>query len=227
MSPRQDTYLSLCLEQASKSPLHYHHGCIIVRGGKVIGRGFNHYRPGFNGGALKNGRSKTASDMLVQQKPKHMNKFNRRDEDLHACGGRAGAHMALSMHAEMMAIRSALSLSSHPSGASARSNAWYEKPCFKSPGLGKKERRLRKEKIRQYVERVCKTTEKTGGKIESDGFTTQKDVWRFEPDTRGLLQAQQQCSQPAWSQPDQRSEVAREEESFYSSASVRSRPVPV
>ncbi|ERF70792.1 hypothetical protein EPUS_08350 [Endocarpon pusillum Z07020] len=148
MSPRQDTYLSLCLEQASKSPLHYRHGCIIVRGGKVIGRGFNHYRPGFNGGALKNGRSKTASDMLVQQKPqqkpKQKNKFNRRDEDLHACGGRADAHMALSMHAEMMAIRSALSLSSHPSGASARSNAWYETPCFRSPGLesARQQRRL-------------------------------------------------------------------------------------
>lgn len=53
---KTDNYLSLCLEQAAKSPLHYRHGAVIVHGGKVIGRGHNDYRPGFNGGALKNGR---------------------------------------------------------------------------------------------------------------------------------------------------------------------------
>ena len=46
---RNDTYLSLCLEQASLSSLHYRHGCIIVRGGKFIGKGYNDYRSGFNG----------------------------------------------------------------------------------------------------------------------------------------------------------------------------------
>ncbi|MCJ1394011.1 hypothetical protein MMC18_006888 [Xylographa bjoerkii] len=56
MSPRTDSYLSLCLEQASKSTLHYRHGCVIVSGGKVIGNGYNHYRPGYNGGALKTGK---------------------------------------------------------------------------------------------------------------------------------------------------------------------------
>ena len=55
MSPRNDTFLSLCLAQAELSPLHYRHGSIIVRGGKVIGQGFNSYRPGFDGGALKTG----------------------------------------------------------------------------------------------------------------------------------------------------------------------------
>jgi hypothetical protein len=34
---KTDSYLTLCLEQAAKSALHYRHGCIIVRGGKVIG----------------------------------------------------------------------------------------------------------------------------------------------------------------------------------------------
>jgi len=53
---KTDNYLTLCLEQAAKSPLHYRHGSIIVRGGKVIGQGYNDYRPGFNGGALKHGR---------------------------------------------------------------------------------------------------------------------------------------------------------------------------
>jgi hypothetical protein len=53
---KTDNYLTLCLEQATKSPLHYRHGCIVVRGGKVIGQGHNDYRPGFDGGALKHGR---------------------------------------------------------------------------------------------------------------------------------------------------------------------------
>lgn len=43
---KTDNYLTLCLEQAAKSPLHYRHGCIVVRGGKVIGQGYNDYRPG-------------------------------------------------------------------------------------------------------------------------------------------------------------------------------------
>ena len=61
MSPHTDSHLSHCLEQATNSPLHYRHGCIIVSGGKIIGRGYNHYRPGFNGGAFKTGQLKSAS----------------------------------------------------------------------------------------------------------------------------------------------------------------------
>ncbi|KAL9059675.1 MAG: hypothetical protein Q9206_001378 [Seirophora lacunosa] len=57
---RNDVYLSLCLEQASLSPLHYRHGCIVVRGGKVIGKGYNDYRSGFNGGARSTGRLSSA-----------------------------------------------------------------------------------------------------------------------------------------------------------------------
>jgi len=53
---KTDNYLTLCLEQAAKSPLHYRDGYIIVRDAKVIGQGYNDYRPGFNGGALKHGR---------------------------------------------------------------------------------------------------------------------------------------------------------------------------
>ena len=50
---KTDHYLNLCLEQAAMSPLRYRHGAIIVRGGKVIGQGYNDYRSGFDGGALK------------------------------------------------------------------------------------------------------------------------------------------------------------------------------
>lgn len=56
MSPRTEKYLALCLDQADKSTLHYRHGSIIVRGGKVIGQGYNSYRNGYDGGALKTGK---------------------------------------------------------------------------------------------------------------------------------------------------------------------------
>lgn len=47
-------YLNHCLELAECSPLHHRHGCVIVKGGKIIGRGFN--RPSLAGGALKTGK---------------------------------------------------------------------------------------------------------------------------------------------------------------------------
>lgn len=53
---KTNNYLSLCREQASLSPLHHRHGCVIVRGGKVISQEFNDLRAGFDGGALKHGR---------------------------------------------------------------------------------------------------------------------------------------------------------------------------
>ena len=77
--------MSLCLEQASKSPLHYRHGC-----------------------------------------KKQKDKSRANSELPRAYGGGSHINMALSVHSEMMAIRFALSLSSHPSGASARSSVWYE-----------------------------------------------------------------------------------------------------
>jgi len=131
MSPRTDSYLSLCLEQATKSPLHYRHGSIVVRGGKVIGHGYNDYRLGFNGGALKTGRLASirngpAITELKQRRQKKKGPGTRPDASLtsHAAagpfvpfetsaiaGGGGGGHMAntpLSMHSEMMAIQSAL-----------------------------------------------------------------------------------------------------------------------
>ena len=180
MSPRTDSYLSLCLEQASKSPLHYRHGCIIVSGGKVIGRGYNHYRPGFNGGALKTGQLKSSSAFtspaisvlrkkdtqkhtktsgkqnadVKQQEPK-LNFIPSENPALDSSG--RGGHIInnpLSMHSEMMAIHSALSASGAlTSSGSARSIRWLEKPCFKAPGDNKHQSRLRG--LEYYVESVC------------------------------------------------------------------------
>ncbi|KAL9012020.1 MAG: hypothetical protein Q9173_003182 [Seirophora scorigena] len=131
---RNDVYLSLCLEQASLSPLHYRHGCIVVRGGKVIGKGYNDYRSGFNGGAQSTGRlsSAGASNALRAKKlgkrsmlaknsaeqftkePKQPEAFIAFDSQGHSIGSGGGAlsNTPLSMHSEMMAINSALSLSS-------------------------------------------------------------------------------------------------------------------
>ena len=86
-STKSDNYLNLCLEQASLSPLTFRHGSVIVKGGKVIGAGFNDYRPGFNGGTLKTGA---------------LNNSNT------ASSSNSGAAAALSMHSEMMAIHAAL-----------------------------------------------------------------------------------------------------------------------
>ncbi|KAH7368029.1 hypothetical protein B0T11DRAFT_316305 [Plectosphaerella cucumerina] len=88
---KTDRYLNLCLEQAANSTLRHRHGCIVVKGGKVIGQGFNDPRPGFDGGlpsaaSIDNGRSSDQS---------------------------------LSMHSEMMAIHSVLSSSASATTAKA------------------------------------------------------------------------------------------------------------
>ncbi|KAH7403531.1 hypothetical protein BKA64DRAFT_707019 [Cadophora sp. MPI-SDFR-AT-0126] len=147
MSPRNDTFLSLCLAQADLSPLHYRHGAIIVRGGKVIGQGFNCYRPGFDGGALRNGALPSASldgpaiaelKQRLKSKPNSKSKMPTQSDEgtftpFESMGCGHNANVALSMHSEMMAIRSALSLSSgtQASQTSARSAMCFEKPCFK------------------------------------------------------------------------------------------------
>jgi hypothetical protein len=199
MSPRQDTYLSLCLEQAVQSPLHYRHGCITVRGGKVIGKGYNHYRPGFNSGAFKNGRLASTNILAEskQKKKKHKSKHiqpsPKRANTTSFSGGSHGNN-PLSMHSEMMAIRSALSLSAHDTGSSARSTAWCEKPCFKLPASGK--RKLRLQRVHEYVKAVCEEAELAGGRINlCSEAITQGYEGLFEPATSGLDRVQQQRAQ--------------------------------
>ncbi|KAF2655890.1 putative isomerase YbhE [Lophiostoma macrostomum CBS 122681] len=159
---KTDNYLTLCLEQAANSPLHYRHGCIIVRGGKVIGQGFNDHRSGYDGGALKTGRL-PARDLdgpsIVEFKKKKKLK-----RDLEVCeekttatftpfkgmGGGQLANTPLSMHSEMMAIHSALSASTL-----ASSMVSSQKPYFKLSGNSKPKARLRREAIKIYAKKVC------------------------------------------------------------------------
>ena len=174
MSPRTDSYLSLCLEQASKSSLHYRHGCIVVRGGKVIGQGYNDRRPGFSGcgtlksGRLANGASNSPALMalkLSNSKSKSKSKQSYQGEgtvsmdlastDTSELGVVGLANSPLSMHSEMMAIQSALSLSSNTASyGSARSSALLQKPGLsKLSSRSKRELRLRN--LKSYVDAVC------------------------------------------------------------------------
>jgi tRNA(Arg) A34 adenosine deaminase TadA len=159
---KTDNYLTLCLEQATKSPLHYRHGCIVVRGGKVIGRGHNDYRPGFDGGALKHGRVASSAlngpalaDMKAKLKQRKANKLSPKEKEAAfqklSNGGGPQANTPLSMHSEMMAIHSALSTSS----TMACSTFSREKPCFKLSASDKKKERLRRDVLRSYVESIC------------------------------------------------------------------------
>lgn len=45
-------YLSQCIESASKSPMLFKLGAVMVKGGKVISTGHNHHRPHYDGGEL-------------------------------------------------------------------------------------------------------------------------------------------------------------------------------
>lgn len=101
------------------SPLYFRHGCIIVRGGKVIGHGHNTYRLGFDGGALKHGNMVGGLNSLsiaefkqhLKQKEKPNFKSKPNDQRLSVTftpfeSPMGGHHVnaPLSMHSEMMAI---------------------------------------------------------------------------------------------------------------------------
>jgi deoxycytidylate deaminase len=173
---KTDNYLTLCLEQATKSPLHYRHGCIVVRGGKVIGQGHNDYRPGFDGGALKHGRVASSAlngpalaDMKEKLKQRKANKLSPEEKEAAferlGNGGGPQANTPLSMHSEMMAIHSALSTSS----TMACSTFSREKPCFKLSPSDKKKERLRRDVLKSYVESICAsagTISACGGKVQ-------------------------------------------------------------
>ena len=177
---RNDTYLSLCLEQASLSSLHYRHGCIIVRGGKIIGKGYNDYRSGFNGGAQSTGKlglhgpkQKNPQDHFPQ--PSGINKksagayvaFVGQDHAV-GTGGGSLANTPLSMHSEMMAINSALSLSSVTDcRGTARSTQWLQKPCFKLPCRSKRQSRL--QHLKAYADAIYQAAEQQATALERRG----------------------------------------------------------
>lgn len=122
MSPRTDYYLTLCLHEAAKSPLHCRHGCDIVRGGKVIGQGYKNCRRGFDGGSFKTGRLASASgqNAVLALKQRKGSKAGVGDGQwTQSVGGGHLANTPLSMHSDMMASYSALPLSGALSSTSS------------------------------------------------------------------------------------------------------------
>ncbi|KAF2280098.1 uncharacterized protein EI97DRAFT_464125 [Westerdykella ornata] len=160
---KTDNYLTLCLEQAAKSPLHFRHGCIIVRGGKIIGQGYNDYRPGFNGGTVKSGRLPTRSVTSLhasnsKKAAKDQYKINPSCNagsnsskgtftPFETTGSGVQANTPLFMHSEMMAIHSALSASTTHASSSLSS----QKPNVKLQGGSKR-------KLRQQQQQALKVS---------------------------------------------------------------------
>lgn len=206
---KTDAYLNLCIEQAYLSPLHYRHGCVVVKGGKVIGQGFNDYRSGYDGGSiLKSGAlPKTAfpfnegtrkkkskkshhnqadhpptKPQQHQQQHQHGIKFKPVEALSGQCGG--GGHHAnarLSMHSEMMAINSALTSSS----TLASSTVSCVKPCFKLSGDTKRKRARRAEALAAYVRAVCCYDNNTAAAQDTQQpqharASIEAGEWRFE-----------------------------------------------
>ncbi|GAB1728070.1 hypothetical protein NU195Hw_g5809t1 [Hortaea werneckii] len=134
--------------------------------------GFNDYRPGFDGGALKHGRiAKSALDGpaiadLKEKLKKQKGKEKHRQQHgastktftpFEARGGGQQSNTPLTMHSEMMAIHSALAASSTLSSTAFA----CEKPCFKLPSGDKSKARLRAEVLKRYVNAVCETAAST------------------------------------------------------------------
>ncbi|CAK3823411.1 hypothetical protein DOTSEDRAFT_55053 [Lecanosticta acicola] len=203
---KTDNYLSLCLEQAARSPLHYRHGAIIVRGGKVIGHGFNDYRPGFNGGALKHGRIAHGSldgEAMKELKAKLNKKKQQKQrsdhqqlsqssstftpfEDRSSMGGGHSVNQPLSMHSEMMAIYSAL-----PHSSSTKSSTTFsrEKPYFKLSGGDKRKARLRRDLLMAYVAAVSPEAAYNKSKEYNDNNKDERENVEMDPLARALSDA--------------------------------------
>lgn len=169
---KSDFYLNLCLEQAARSPIHFSHGCVVVKGGKVIGQGYNDYRPAYDGASvLKTGVLPKAPccPLGPGRLPDHALADHR--------GGGGGGHHAnarLSMHSEMMAINSALKASA----TLAASTLPSLRPTFKLPGDTKRKRALRRGRLAAYVRATC---QETLGQDRPQGTAqAQADEWRFE-----------------------------------------------
>ncbi|KAF1352251.1 hypothetical protein BDV97DRAFT_397289 [Delphinella strobiligena] len=139
-------YLNLCLGLAEHSPLHQRHGCVVVKGGKVIGSGFNTHT--LAGGALKTGEMRSSSSSDAEMSLRH-------DEGAFAaietCGGYINT--PLTVHSEMAAIMDVLQKSTKLSSKTSS----CEKPASKVSG-SKRKTSKKNEAIRVYVERFCERT---------------------------------------------------------------------
>lgn len=178
---KTDQYLTLCLDQAAQSSLHYRHGCVVVKGGKVIGQGFNDCRPGYDGGSvLKTGVMPKAVAHVKPDKPdppKHKSDFKTVESIVGNCGGGHHANARLTMHSEMMAINSALSSRS----TLAANTVSHVKPCTKLLGDSKRKRALQRKAVLSYARSVCLAT--LGQEVQQGAGPVQAGESRVRPST--------------------------------------------
>jgi tRNA(Arg) A34 adenosine deaminase TadA len=57
ISRRDETMVSYACTEALKSPCLHKHGCVATINGKIIGRGYNHYRTWYNDNFCSDGCS--------------------------------------------------------------------------------------------------------------------------------------------------------------------------
>lgn len=191
---KTDQYLNLCLDQAALSTLHYRHGCVVVKGGKVIGQGFNDCRPGYDGGSvLKTGVLPKAASSTKPDKPdppKHKGNFKTVESIVGNRGGGHHANATLTIHSEMAAINSALSSCS----TLAASTVSHVKPSFKLLGDSKRKRALQRDAVLAYTRSVCLAT--FGPQVQQGTGPAQAGESRVRPSAFGcddLLSHSQQA----------------------------------
>ena len=105
----------------------------------MTGQAYNDHRPHFNGGAKKLVSSCVYNSTAIAARPQRNKPRTKSTNQVYQSSKHAGdtkedcrADAPLSIHSEMMAIHSVLSLSGNLSSqASIRSARWLPKPCFK------------------------------------------------------------------------------------------------
>jgi hypothetical protein len=160
----------------------------LYAAGKLSAKATTPCRPGFDGGVLKTGAishkgrdgpaiAELKQRLKLKARPKCKSKQDEQSqstftpfEGTTSISGGCQANTPLSLHSEMMAIQSALSLSSGTlsSHTSARSARWVQKPCFKVLSASKLKARLK-----TCVQAVCaeaeatspRTVKQSGGKF--------------------------------------------------------------
>lgn len=146
---KTDRYMNICLEQAALSPLRYRHGCIIVKGGKIIGQGFNDIRSGYDGSTVKTGRVShrgPAVRSLASDDDEHDDSaFMVHDSVAKAMSGGHLLGKSLTMHSEMMAIEVALASCGTVPAKSTRAR-------LQILGDTKRKRRLIRQTIASYMD---------------------------------------------------------------------------
>lgn len=158
------TYLGHCLNLAERSPLRNRHGCIVVKGGKIIGEGFNNHT--LAGGAVKSGNSGNKHESLSTTSMEHSS--GRGEGTFQAYEETSGGYTntPLTVHSEMAAIMNVLQKSTTLSSKALS----CEKPPNKLPGGSKRNAPMQKQAIRDYVERFFGDDSSCTGPAQGQGM---------------------------------------------------------